>query len=130
MDFFFVIWGGILAFILFKIIKHIRDATRLRKEGIKTIGVVIGSKIRWGRTTTVHPRIQFTTQLGDVIEVEGHTGISIPVYSKGEKVIVYYETTNPKNFTLDSNFERATPYLMIFLVAVMIAIFIGQHFAE
>ncbi|MBC6605912.1 DUF3592 domain-containing protein [Hymenobacter sp. BT188] len=131
MDFFFVIWiGGVFALFIYRMVKHIRNATKLRNEGLKALGTVVGFKTRWGRTTTVHPRIQFITQIGEVVEVEGHTGIAIPLQRKGEKVTIYYEADNPKNFALDSEFERSSPYLMIILIVIMVAIFIGYYVTQ
>jgi hypothetical protein len=128
MDLFFVIWGGgVFALIVYKMVKHIRNATKLRNEGIKAFGTVVGFKTRWGRTTTVHPRIQFITQIGEIVEVEGHAGIAIPLQCKSEKVTIYYESDNPKNFALDSEFERSSPYVMLFLIGIMVAIFIGYY---
>ncbi|WP_375436184.1 DUF3592 domain-containing protein [uncultured Hymenobacter sp.] len=65
--------------------------------------------------------MQFTTTTGEIIEVEGHSGIAVPLYSKGEKVTVYYEANNPKNFALDSEFEQSTPYIALIILWMVVA---------
>jgi hypothetical protein len=127
MDFFFVIWAipftVVIALSVRRIIKQLRNTKELIDTGIKTTGVVIGYKTRLTHTLNSHPKFQFTTLLGEVVEVEARMGISLStlhLYQKGSRVTIYYEAQNPKNFTLDSESEKLSSYVQLFFLGLVV----------
>lgn len=93
---------------------------------MRVLGTIVGKTWTNGNSrSVVLPLIQFATIEGDVIEVVGNVGTSTLPVKAGEKVTVYYDASNPKNFTLDSDLEQAAPFLILVVAWLMVAIALG-----
>jgi len=107
-------------------LKMIRRTKTLRRHGMRVLGTIVGKTWTNGNSrSVVLPLIQFATIEGDVIEVVGNVGTSTLPVKAGEKVTVYYDASNPKNFTLDSDLEQAAPFLILVVAWLMVAIALG-----
>jgi len=107
----------------------IRKSKSLLKNGSKAQGVIVGKKwVQGNRHSIVFPLIQFSTIDGCIVEAEGNVGTSVSTFETGERVTVFYDTRNPKNFVLDSDSEQSAPFLIIFVALVMVAAVLGWYF--
>ena len=75
---------------------------RLQVNGLRTQGVVVRNKIRWGKTIVVQPVVSFTTHDGRVIETlyEHGVALAVPRYPKGATVTILYDKMNPHDFDI------------------------------
>ena len=91
-------------------VKTHRNQIRLVRSGIKTTGFVIGTELVSSNSGIVseYPIIKFTATPETDIQVRG---AQIPFLLKGEKVTLFYEAGNPKNFAQETDELTLTNYL-------------------
>lgn len=78
---------------------------KLRREAVRTEGIVIELSVGVDIPQTSWPIIEFTAEAGQTIRFRGSTGSTSSPYRPGQLVSVIYSRKNPSNAQID-NFEQ------------------------
>jgi hypothetical protein len=102
------------------IIREIRLAQRLRREGIEVVGRIVRQRLRSGRGGSYFiPTARFTTQLGQAITTESAGHATRPEFLVGEDVVLYYDPDQPARFLFSLELADGKRYLFLALAVVL-----------
>ncbi|GAB4207913.1 MAG: hypothetical protein Fur006_66240 [Coleofasciculaceae cyanobacterium] len=101
-----------------------RNTNLYLAEAAKSEGTVV-KVVRPPNNDVYYPIVQFTSQNGQTIEFQSSVGSHPPSYSKGQKVEVLYQPTNPQDARISSKDSSDSILSVIFTGIGGIFILIG-----
>ena len=101
----------------------------LTKTGIRTEGIIFDLQREVDSDINLeYPVIRFKIDSGEWITEPHNIGLSPGLYKKGAKVVIQYDSQNPKSFTIVSTFSFLVPALiaLISLAVLIMSIFFAE----
>ena len=109
-------------FVLSIAMKIILQNNKLRKEGIKSSGVIISKEVdtlTHNTNNVSYPQIKFLTADNEWIIATSKIGTLPFLYKIGQKVSVIYQKENPNNFIVNERFIYSIPIAMIIISSII-----------